>query len=1224
MKNFFRKTVLPAVLLIIIPFTSVLPQNESDYLVKYYQSYKKGNLFNAVDALFEQLMTENSRLAFCSGITAMISSFPDLSRISELENMLIRLRSGSNLSSDHEARNLLDNVILGIELMKGNFPAAEKMKKNSGWVENYKIAGPFSFTDLSGFIDMDTGFLKNKQFLNSRNLQTGWTDIRSGRDGDVDFNYLFRRQEQDVYFAEFAAKSENDGKYYMYICKTGPFELFVDGVKIFNDYSQHKSFPGQYVAEIDLKKGVHTVLVKLSGNNENEAAFGIQMTDSNFEPVETSLDMPQQQPEHPSAYTVRPGLGLDLSTGSQDEKFLINQGMFLQIIDYQNNGISASTYLNRIQKESPFYSFAQTLCSAAESSPEKKDFYLRNAIKADPLNDAARYQLFSMLLYNGFVYDAEKVMNDIFQNNKNSIFAMSAEISFYIEKDWNDRAYEKLEQIGKKMSIGDKLMFEAMIEKKNYNYSRLLEIYRELNGLNRYSRNFAESLLECMNNISSPAEISAQAALFSYVFYNNTVFNHTAAMASLNERADNRALTYLAAAAKKCSHNSYTDFYLSRVYEMTGRKDLALFHLKQASVMNPSENYFSEYYDFVNKNKDPLLKYKDDADLKELSASADVYDNEPAVMLFDENVEKVMSDGSVLKSVRKAYKIFNPDNVKPLMQQNFVFSPSDDKIISVSCVVETNGEAVHVNNMNYQQLSSPESRLYYDSTAAVITIPELMENSIIYFNYVIHSKSDSEYRGYYSSTKRFDTRYRILRAVNRIAVPLSMKLTYQLKNSSGADFRHEISGNEIIYSYVNNNIISAMQEQKMTPASERYPSVSFSSFNSWKSFHQWYRQLFEKQIVMSEQMKTEIDEVVSKSRTDEEKIEAVYQYITDRTRYVGYEIGIGGIKPRRSDIVYQTRMGDCKDIALLLTAVFRYLKMDAALALVITADSGFTDEKFASISNFNHAVCRVNLPGKGLVFLDGTVKKAGPKELVDSDKGTVSLVLDEKSFNFVKIENSYYFQSLEQDVDDVEIYENGNAHIVKKALKTNDAAIRLRIMNEGNVNIETRISRSWNSIFPASVVSGFSFTSLDLNKPVEYKYNVDVKGFSEIVGSEMFIPVVSFKYGFLQSYGLAPDRAGDIYISETKKYENSFIYTIPLNYEISRIPSSKELSFGGNRVNLKFETDAGDPRKIIINYNLYFERGVIPPSEYRKFRQYILEIEKIETLKIALKKKAVK
>ncbi len=1223
MKIFFRHFVLITTILLVLPVSQALPQTSENYIVKYYQAYKKGNLLNASEVMAQSLLSEKSLLAYCSGATAMIHTFPDMSRMKDLEFLINKLKTTGSMTDNHEAMNFTDNLLLGMELIQGNFSAAEKIKKNLGWIENYKIIGPFDYKDISEFENMDIQFLNKPYILNSRNSSAEWFDVRSSRDGEIDFNYLFRRQSQDIYFAQFSASVES-GIHYLYICKTGPFEIYIDGKKIFADYSLHKSFPGQYVVQVNLTKGSHSMLMNISGNSDNETSFGIQMKNAEFKPVDTFADAKLISGNAPSEYKSWTGLGIDFNSSGQDETFLINQGFLLQAMAYQDKDVTAVSYLNLIPQESNLYSYAQTLCALSETSLEKKDFYLRNAIKSDDENVAAKHQLFSMLLYNGFIYEASAMLNGIIGSDENSVFALSSKTAFYTEKGWYDKAYDELAKIRKYMSHADALLFESMIEVHNKNYKRLVEIYRELNKLNRYSRDYAEVQLDYMLQVSSPEEVSSQAAKFAGIFYNYTVFDHKAASASMYEGLNNKALMYLAASQKKCRYNSYTDFYFSKVYEMTGQKSLAAVYLKQASLKNPAENYFAEYYEFAYKSSDSLLKYKYDVDFARLSSEAEQYNNEPAVTLFDENIEKVMSDGSVMKSVRTAYKIFNPENIKPLMQQAFVFSPSDDEILSVSCSIEKNGEIINVKEIDYQELSSPESRLYYDSTAAVIYLPELEANSVVYFNYLIHSKASSEFRGYYSSSKRFNNQYRILTAVNKIIAPTSLTLSHQLKNSSNAEFKKIAAGNEIIYSYINKNIIPVLQEQKMLPASERYPSVSFSSFKDWTEFHKWYRQLFEKQIVMSEQMKTDIDSVVKNAKTDEEKIDAVYQYITDRIRYVGYEIGIGGIKPRRSDVVYQTRLGDCKDIALLLTAAFRYLKMEAALALVVTADSGFTDEKFASIGNFNHAICCVTLPEKGKVFLDGTVKQAGSKELVSSDMQTVSLVLTEKSFEFVKIESSYYYPFIEKDEDIVEIYENGNARITKKSRKTNDSAINMRSMKDGNVNIETRISRGWNSIFPGSALSGFQFISFEKNKPVEYKYNVDIMGFAEIVGNEMFIPVIAFKYQFLQDYGIAAARMNDVYVSDTENFENSFVFNIPANYEISFLPPSRKFTFGKNTVHFSIEKDNLSKNRINVTYNIHFEHGVIPASEYRQFRQYIIELEKIEALKIVLKEKADK
>ena len=77
-------------------------------------------------------------------------------------------------------------------------------------------------------------------------------------------------------------------------------------------------------------------------------------------------------------------------------------------------------------------------------------------------------------------------------------------------------------------------------------------------------------------------------------------------------------------------------------------------------------------------------------------------------------------------------------------------------------------------------------------------------------------------------------------------------------------------------------------------------------------------------------------------------------------RYVGIEIGIGGLQPHTADDVFRNRYGDCKDKATLLRAMLENVGIHSTWVLVDTR-RGFVDPKVPSVDG-NHAIAAIEIP----------------------------------------------------------------------------------------------------------------------------------------------------------------------------------------------------------------------------------------------------------------------
>ena len=121
----------------------------------------------------------------------------------------------------------------------------------------------------------------------------------------------------------------------------------------------------------------------------------------------------------------------------------------------------------------------------------------------------------------------------------------------------------------------------------------------------------------------------------------------------------------------------------------------------------------------------------------------------------------------------------------------------------------------------------------------------------------------------------------------------------------------------------------------------------------------------------------------------------------DEVRYTGVELGDGGVIPRTPAETLKRRFGDCKDKAVLLTALLRALDIPAYVALLNAAeDEPDVEESLPGFGVFNHAI--VVVPGNPAIWIDPTDPYARAGELPVADQGRLALIASPTATGLVR------------------------------------------------------------------------------------------------------------------------------------------------------------------------------------------------------------------------------
>lgn len=156
---------------------------------------------------------------------------------------------------------------------------------------------------------------------------------------------------------------------------------------------------------------------------------------------------------------------------------------------------------------------------------------------------------------------------------------------------------------------------------------------------------------------------------------------------------------------------------------------------------------------------------------------------------------------------------------------------------------------------------------------------------------------------------------------------------------------------------------------------DRVPSVSISTLPDWTNYGRELIPVHE--TLLKAPLPPMLEEIRKKAdafKTPQEKIQSVAASIAQEFRYFGdWRRRHGGYVPRSLKEIADSRYGDCKDLALTVTAIFRALGYKSNLSWVFRGDIAPASGayKIPVDSAFNHAISKVEADGQ-VYWIDAT------------------------------------------------------------------------------------------------------------------------------------------------------------------------------------------------------------------------------------------------------------
>ncbi len=160
-------------------------------------------------------------------------------------------------------------------------------------------------------------------------------------------------------------------------------------------------------------------------------------------------------------------------------------------------------------------------------------------------------------------------------------------------------------------------------------------------------------------------------------------------------------------------------------------------------------------------------------------------------------------------------------------------------------------------------------------------------------------------------------------------------------------------------------------EPYMPSASRVAMRLLFSTLDDWSQVGRWYYGLTEPKIVIDQEIRRKVSELVEGKDDPMDRIRALFFFVARKIRYMGIieEANRPGFEPHDIRLTFKRRYGVCRDKAALLVGMLRAANFKAA-PVIISAGNKLDPE--VAVPYFNHAIAAVLDLGDRPIFLDPT------------------------------------------------------------------------------------------------------------------------------------------------------------------------------------------------------------------------------------------------------------
>jgi hypothetical protein len=458
-----------------------------------------------------------------------------------------------------------------------------------------------------------------------------------------------------------------------------------------------------------------------------------------------------------------------------------------------------------------------------------------------------------------------------------------------------------------------------------------------------------------------------------------------------------------------------------------------------------------------------------------------------------------------------------------------------------------------------------------------------------------------------------------------IVCPDSYKIRYKSFNIKDEPVTSRLDGNRSRISWSISDI-PAVKLDNFIPSPETFlpylmampEKFSYDGYRGEvrdaKTYGSWVAGLLDGRDVLKPDIIARMASLTSDASSTREKVNRIYRYLQENTRYVAITFGIGGLQPTPAEKVAQYGYGDCKGLSNYMKSLLASIGIKSYYTEIGNGSSKITCDDFTFLQT-NHVVLCV--PDQNdTIWLECTSQHYNAGYLGYSNSNRKAMLVTEEGGRIVNTPSADSTNSYKRTRFDLEIKPDGSAgyeiraeatgHYYEELLhlkySTRDEAIRylyreLPFRNHSIASCDVTPDTARLAALSA-VIAG------TMNK------------YGTIAGKRLIVPVIPAKM-FNSVPKLEPDRKAAIYMSEHTASCDTVMIKIPDGYKTSAISTTKEFS---NEIGRYRQTVVPSGNSLLVIRDVLIPSGCIPAGNKDKVTEFFKKSHDIESMSVMYEK----
>ncbi len=589
---------------------------------------------------------------------------------------------------------------------------------------------------------------------------------------------------------------------------------------------------------------------------------------------------------------------------------------------------------------------------------------------------------------------------------------------------------------------------------------------------------------------------------------------------------------------------------------------------------------------------------------------AESYPDADIIVLLDEVVEEVFTDGRSRATIHEAFKIVT-ERGKGYADRTIGFNAHTETISLRSARTITSSGRIIPLKKNAQKIVTPYSRYpaYSDYKELTFSMPGVRVGCIIEYTCVIEDKKPT-IGGVFADRFFFQWYNPVMVSRYMIIAPETMELHYRPFNLlRGTDPSPAIvhRGGKKRYCWQYQEIPQILDESFMPPMGEVAFNMEATSMDSWQEFFRWWRGLIAGKTEPDAAIREKVAALTGGCTGTREKIATIFDYVKREIRYVSIGLGKTGYEPEPASEVFENKYGDCKDKSTLLISMLREAGITAHYVLIPTTDVGDLIRDFPYPFQFDHCIVAAQINGDHL-FLDPTAEDYRFDYLPGSDQGRGVLIFKDGETVFATTPLATAQQNVRVCRKQIEIRADESIAVAESNVLSgsSEASFRSFFINSSPTEIREFLEQWVYRISPgARLVDYTPSAPLDFDERFVVTMKYVAPDYCKKAGGILIFQVPGIQESCAAT-GKEERRYPLVFWTNASNSEEA-IFTIPKGYTLYYLPEPVEVK------NPYFEFHAHYQRvgnTVIYRGEYIMKAGRIPPQEYPRYQRYCQAMEK--------------